>query len=490
MSEARTVTATFEPVPVYHELTVSRNGAGAGHVGGPGIDCGTDCSESYLEGEAVSLSATPAADSLFAGWSGACSGTGACTVSMSEARSVTATFEPAPGQHELVVTKSGAGAGTVSGPGIDCGTDCQERYSEGSVVVMTATAPAGSTFDGWTGACTSMRRTCQVTMNQAKSLTASFIQTPASAQIYWGSWIDGDVYGRSGDAPWDYGTWDLFDAHAQKRPAIVHFGQPPPWEQIFYPGPLNLGNDRGAIALMDQSTKSVSLRTIANGGYDSYYRSWAQGAKAYGKPFFFRWNWEMNGTWFNWGAQAAQDPATFVAAWRHVHDVITAQGATNVTWVWCPNAVFSGSTPLSSLYPGDAYVDWTCMDAYNWGTNPYKPDSWKSFIQTFTSTYNSLLTLAPDKPIMIGETASSEYGGSKAAWIDDAFQVQLPSNFPEVEAVVWFNWNVFEHGGRHDWPIESSPSAQAAFARSIAGSYYATNSFGNLAGPGKVQPLP
>jgi hypothetical protein len=67
---------------------------------------------------------------------------------------------------------------------------------------------------------------------------------------------------------------------------------------------------------------------------------------------------------------------------------------------------------------------------------------------------------APGKPLMISETGSSEKGGSKAAWIREALEVQLPQSFPAVKGLVW--WNRFEDG--FDWPIETSASAQAAFA--------------------------
>ena len=102
--------------------------------------------------------------------------------------------------------------------------------------------------------------------------------------------------------------------------------------------------------------------------------------------------------------------------WRHVHDVFTAQGATNVTWVWCPNIQGPKSTSLAEMYPGDSYVDWTCVDGYNWGTD--QGNEWQTFNQIFAgssyngwyNTYQLLQQLAPSKPIMIGETASSENG--------------------------------------------------------------------------------
>jgi hypothetical protein len=174
--------------------------------------------------------------------------------------------------------------------------------------------------------------------------------------------------------------------------------------------------------------------------------------------------------------------------WRHVHDLFEAEGATNVTWVWSVNIEYPGSSDLLGLYPGDAYVDWVAMDGYNWGTNPAKPDTWKSFSEVFTQTYNRLGQIAPNKPVMLSEFASTEYGGSKADWITDALDVQLQNNFPRVDAVVWFNVNAYEGGGRMDWIIESSTSAQNAFSAGFGSSYYAANDFSNL-NTSPIQPL-
>jgi uncharacterized repeat protein (TIGR02543 family) len=87
----KSVTATFKAIPKY-TLTVTKYGSGAVTSNPAGIDCGSDCREPYPSGTPVSLSATPATGYYFSGWSGACAGTGACTVTMTAAKSVTATF--------------------------------------------------------------------------------------------------------------------------------------------------------------------------------------------------------------------------------------------------------------------------------------------------------------------------------------------------------------------------------------------------------------
>ena len=91
--------ATFPPS---YLLAASKSGAGTGSItsgsNSPGIACGSDCSQNYIAGASVALTATPAAGSFFAGWGGACTGTGACNVSMTAANSVSAVFtQVAPG---------------------------------------------------------------------------------------------------------------------------------------------------------------------------------------------------------------------------------------------------------------------------------------------------------------------------------------------------------------------------------------------------------
>ena len=111
-----TATANFAPAPNTFPLAVLKAGTGQGTVTSapPGIDCGADCGESYAQGSVVTLTATPAAGSTFTGWSGACTGTGSCVVTMNAAQSVTATFDTQT--FPLTVTLVGTGRGVSSNP--------------------------------------------------------------------------------------------------------------------------------------------------------------------------------------------------------------------------------------------------------------------------------------------------------------------------------------------------------------------------------------
>jgi lysophospholipase L1-like esterase len=177
LTQARSVTATFNTstTPNY-PLIVAKSGAGTGVVSSSpsAINCGSSCSASFSSGTSVTLTASAASNSVFAGWSGACSGTGACTVSMTQARSVTATFN-ASATYALTVTKAGTGAGTVasSPSGVNCGSSCSANFGGNASVTLTASAETGSTFAGWSGACAGTA-SCALAMNQARSVTATF----------------------------------------------------------------------------------------------------------------------------------------------------------------------------------------------------------------------------------------------------------------------------------------------------------------------------
>lgn len=156
---------------VSYTLDVSLSGAGTVTSSPAGIDCGADCSQDYMFGTVVTLTANPDAGSAFTGWSG----DGDCSdgvVTIDTNKTCMATFNLQT--YGLNVNTTGTGAGTItSSPlGIDCGTDCSHNYSYGTVVTLTATPDAGSFFNGWSG-----DPDCSdgiVTIDDVKTCTAEF----------------------------------------------------------------------------------------------------------------------------------------------------------------------------------------------------------------------------------------------------------------------------------------------------------------------------
>ena len=170
MTGARTVTATFTG---NQTLTATKNGTGTGTISGTGLTCTSNtCTGAYDYNASVTLAAAPATGSTFTGWNG-CDSTlsNTCTVSMSAAKSVTATFTLAT--ETLTATKTGNG--TLSAAGLTCaGNTCSGTYSYNTPVTITATASSGSTCTSWTGCDSTSGTTCIVAMTSARSVTATF----------------------------------------------------------------------------------------------------------------------------------------------------------------------------------------------------------------------------------------------------------------------------------------------------------------------------
>lgn len=161
-------------------LSITRIGEGRGTITSDplGIACGSDCSASYPFGKVVTLTATPAPGSVFAGWAGGCLVSRALTttVNMTAAKTCRATFRLTnPPPAILTVRKEGLGKGTVTSTpaGILCGAVCTKTYKGGEVILSAAPA-TGSVFAGWSGACSGSTLITKVTMTAAKTCTARF----------------------------------------------------------------------------------------------------------------------------------------------------------------------------------------------------------------------------------------------------------------------------------------------------------------------------
>ncbi len=176
MDAAKSVNAKFDLKR--RTLTVTTSGSGSGIVTGAGISCGPnntgDCSATADDGTTIVLTAGANASSTFDTFAGAACTTSPCSVTLDADKSVDASFAP---KRTLTVTTSGAGSGTVTGPGISCGPNntglCSVTVDHRATIVLTANPSATSTFATFAGAgCTTSP--CIVTLDADKSVDAKF----------------------------------------------------------------------------------------------------------------------------------------------------------------------------------------------------------------------------------------------------------------------------------------------------------------------------
>jgi Divergent InlB B-repeat domain len=162
------------PAVQTYQLSVTPPASGTGSVTSTpaGINCPATCSATFPQSTQVKLSAVPANNYFFGGWSGACSGTASCTVSMTGTENVNAAFHAG---EVLTVSISGTGVGTVtsSPAGINCPTTCSFTFPPNTPVTLTETPATSDAFTSWAGACSGSAN-CSVTLDASISITANF----------------------------------------------------------------------------------------------------------------------------------------------------------------------------------------------------------------------------------------------------------------------------------------------------------------------------
>ncbi len=282
--------------------------------------------------------------------------------------------------------------------------------------------------------------------------------------IYIGAWVQG---------LWDENTKDLqvqklkdFEKLVDKKMAIAHVYRG--WAEISnenFIHELSQLSNSGWMPMVSSNPyfyeecrqEGVPLyAVIAQGSCDSLMREIARTFKAYGKPVLFRFAWEINIPTLPWSLEMTKSTTgDYISAWRRFHTIMKEEGASNVKWVFSPN-VKSHAEDLSyqTIYPGDDVVDWVSLDGYNWGTTK-DWSKWSSFEEIFKDSYMEMVSIAPDKPLMIAEINSATVGGDQSEWLADALGTQIPTNYPHIKAVVLFNEDKTSLDGV-DWRIENS----------------------------------
>lgn len=319
------------------------------------------------------------------------------------------------------------------------------------------------------------------------SKIAAFPETGA----YTGAYID---FGETEDAVTLEGIQD-FENMVGKRQAIIAFSsfwgeQRFPWRSVQVIArhravPLIFWSPWDRPYVEERGPDRFNLDAILDGRWDEYMDSWADQARAFGRPILVSWGLEMNGNWFPWSGTyygagerlVPGDPDSgfkgqekFRRAFRYVVDRVRARGADNILWGFHIN---SSTYPpeawnqAAGYYPGPDYVDWLGASVYG---KQFLEDDWFSFHQVMAAPYQELCRLDPGKPIVVAEWAVGEFprSGSKAAWLMEAFEA-MKVDYPRVKAAVYWHerWQNPDKSYTN-LRVNSSPESLEAYRRGVA----------------------
>jgi beta-mannanase len=193
--------------------------------------------------------------------------------------------------------------------------------------------------------------------------------------------------------------------------------------------------------------KFYSLDKILAGNFDDDVRAWSREAKNFGTPIMIEWGTEPNGKWFSWNGKwnggANIGPAKYVAAYRHIVDLMRAEGADNLHWIWHVNWLDEPEqkwNAFESYFPGENYCDWVALSAYG-PTTPRMEDGGEGLGFKLSEAYARLTKIAPGKPIIIAEFGCDLHNKhcDAASWARTALEEIFSGKWPAIIGFCWWN---------------------------------------------------
>jgi len=301
-------------------------------------------------------------------------------------------------------------------------------------------------------------------------------------------------------APFSWATYDDASSKIGSLPNVVgYFGG---WDEPFRADAVTRAWKRDTLPMLTWESRPIDAansqvdepeytlpRIIGDpangvpGAFDDYLHQYARDIVTTGLPLAIRFDHEMNGVWYPWseddgkgGSINGNSPGEYVKMWQHVHDIFEQEGANRlVIWVWAPNIVNNLPSThktveyLTSLFPGDDYVDWVGLSGYL--RPPYKAENDFTFEYTYGASLDQLREIT-DKPIFLAEVGASEVEGHKPAWITSFFDGLAKPENDDIIGFAWFNLAVttYVEGElvTNDWRIESRPESLDAFVDGLA----------------------
>jgi len=222
----------------------------------------------------------------------------------------------------------------------------------------------------------------------------------------------------------------------------------------------------------DGNNPKYRLKNINAGKFNTYIRSWATAAKAYGGPIILRFAQEMNGSWNPWGPMHLDNTAAdYIKMWKNVYKIFKGSGgvgATNVKFLWSPYQPCGSAdcVPYSSVWVGDNVVDYIGYSSFNWFTEG-RP--WTSMVNAYKTAYKKITALS-HKPIIVAESASNRVGGDQAAWITNGYPAAYAA-YPQIAGIMYFDINMTPQDSKQpNWMFTTA--AIAAYKQVLTGKHF------------------
>lgn len=236
---------------------------------------------------------------------------------------------------------------------------------------------------------------------------------------------------------------------------------------------------------------------ISAGVFDDFLMEYAIRIREHGGPVMIRFAHEPDNPAFVWSSAGGNTPEAYIAAWRYIVGFFDGMGATNATWVWSPWKPGA----VESHYPGDNYVDWIGLTILNYGILDGM-GSWNSFAELYQPFYAKLWQRPV--PTLIAELGSTDFGGSRAAWLADALREIAERS--EIGGAVFFesgrdlnwplDWNVTDRDSPIDWRIASQGADLAGALQALSGTRpmrgltNPVEPLERMAAPNPIEPVP
>ena len=289
--------------------------------------------------------------------------------------------------------------------------------------------------------------------------SAEHIAPPPAGKLYHGFYYDAAIAGADDVTEHDVTKEDVqrYEDTLGKKTAWIYFSDNWFESRAFPKEMCNWIREVGKVPYirlmlrsdLDQnhSEKFFCLPNILAGKFDADLKRWAGAAKAFGAPIMIEWGTEPNGNWFAWNGKwnggPGEGPRRYIAAYRHIVDLMRSEGADNLQWSWHVNWFDEPEAKwnrFENYFPGESYCDWLAVSVYG-PLTPRATDGLESFRYKLDKAYPRLTTLAPGKPIILAEFGCDLHHRkiSAAKWAKAALTDLFSRRWPAIIGFCWWN---------------------------------------------------